>query len=374
METRKILFILSAIALALHAVWDIVRQFPFFSDWYRNCIWGHPLRIEIFWFPYAWLFLGGILLALIAVLVKTDEPKPTSKVHRYSTYAISIAYLAITVSGAVNAIQLFLYVPVVFRVIFDLLGCAWLMMLVFLPSNLQLLKNFRSLVWIGIGLIAMLWLLQLISGIAYLTTGHLMMFHSHALGNWLRYLVPTILLCCYSLYLLDKWPSPMQNKIRMTRNSHCTPNSFFERSYPIMRIIALVGIGVALFLFYMVRMGADYFHIYYFEDFVRFVAIVLLSIIGILWLLLTFMAFFQLPNPRGYKIFNWISLILNICFPIGIIIAICFEGNIKIENISEVLLIISFFSIISYILFTGVRVYLYTMPKLQRIDKLIALV
>lgn len=373
MKTRKILFFLSAIALALHAVWDIARQFPFFSDWYRNCIWGHPLRIEIFWLPYTWLFLGGILLALIAVLVKTDEPKPTSMMHRYSTYAISILYLVITISGAVNAIQLYLYVPVVFRVIFDLLGCAWLMMLVFLPSNTQLPKGLRSLVWIGIGLIAMLWVLQLISGISYLTTGHLMMFHSHALGNWLRYLVPTILLCCYSLYLLDKWPSPMQNKIRMTRNSHCTPFSFFERSYPIMRIIALVGIGVALFLFYMVRMGVNsYFHIYYIEDFVRFVAIVLLSIIGILWILLTFMAFFQLPNPRGYKIFNWIFLFLNICCPIGIILGVCFEGNIRIENISEVLLVISFFSIIPYILFTGVRVYLYTMP-IQRIDKLIAL-
>lgn len=372
MKTRKILFSLSAIALALHAIWDIVRQFPFFSDWYRNCIWGHPLRIEIFWLPYTWLFLGGILLALIAVLVKTDEPKPTSKVYRYSTNAISIAYLAITVSGAVNAVQPYLYVPVVLRAIFDLSGCAWLMMLVFFPSNTQLPKGLRSLVWLGIGLIGMLWILQLISGISYLTTGHIMMFHSHALGNWLRYLVPTILLCCYSLYLLDKWPSPKQSAILLTRNSHCTPFSFFERSYPIMRIIALVGIGVALFLFYMVRMGADsYFHIYYFEDFDRFVAIVLLSIIGILWLLLTFMAFFQLPNPRKYKIFNWVFLVLNSCFPIGFGLSLSYEYPYpKAEIIAELMGIVGFCSLVPYILFTGVRVYLYTMPKLQGLDKL----
>lgn len=365
MKTRKILFILSAIALALHAVWDIVRQFPFFSEWYRDCIWGHPLRIEIFWLPYTWLFLGGILLALIAVLVRTAEPKPTSKVHRYSTYAISIAYLAITVSGAVNAIQLYLYIPVVFRVIFDLLGCAWLMMLVFLPSNTQLPKGLRSLVWLGIGLIGMLWVLQLMSGISYLTTGHIMMFHSHALGNWLRYLVPTILLCCYSLYLLDKWPSPKQSAILLTHNSHCTPFSVFEQSYPVMRIIALVGIGVALFFSYIVR-----FRFPFFEKYDYLIGIALLILVGILWLLLTFIAFFQLPNPRGYKIFNWIFLFLNICYPIGIILVVCFEGNIRIENISEVLLIISFFSIIPYILFTGIRAYLYTMPKRQGIDKL----
>jgi len=372
MKTRKILFFLSAIALALHAVWDIVRQFPFFSEWYRDCIWGHPLRVEIFWLPYAWLFLGGILLALIAVLVKTDEPHPTSKMHRFSTYAISSLYLIITISGAVNAVQPYLYVPFAFRVIFDVCGCAWLMMLVFYPSNTQLPKGLRSLVWLGIGLIGMLWILQLISGISYLTTGHIMMFHSHALGNWLRYLVPTILLCCYSLYLLDKWPSPKQSAILLTRNSHCTPFSIFERSYPIMRIIALVGIGVALFLFYMVRMGVDsYFHMYYFEDFVRFVAIVLLSIIGILWLLLTFMAFFQLPNPRKYKIFNWVFLVLNSCFPIGFGLSLSYEYPYpKAEIIAELMGIVGFFSLVLYVLVTEVRLYLYTMPKLQGIDKL----
>ena len=229
MKTRKILFSLSAIALALHAIWDIVRQLPFFSEWYRNTIWGHPLRVEIFWLPYTWLFLGGILLALIAVLVKTDELKPTSKVYRYSTNAISIAYLAITVSGAVNAVQPYLYVPVVLRAIFDLSGCAWLMMLVFFPSNTQLPKGLRSLVWLGIGLIGMLWILQLISGISYLTTGHIMMFHSHALGNWLRYLVPTILLCCYSLYLLDKWPSPKQSLLMLYVKLMIRDKGYLER-------------------------------------------------------------------------------------------------------------------------------------------------
>lgn len=373
MKTRKILFSLSAIALALHAVWDIVRQFPFFSEWYRNTIWGHPLRIEIFWLPYTWLFLGGILLALIAALIKTDEPKSTSKMHRYSTYAISILYLVITISGVVNAIQPYLYVSVVYRVMFDVLGCTWLMMLVYHPSNTQLPKGLRSFVWLGIGLIGMLWVLQLISGISYLTIGHIMMFHSHALGNWLRYLVPTILLCCYSLYLLDKWPSPKQCAIRLTRNSHCTPYSFFERSYPAMRIVALVGIGITLFLFYIVRMGFDnYFLMSYYEDYDRLVVMVLLVAVGVLWLLLTFIAFFQLPNPRRYKIFNWVFLVLNSCFPIGFGLSIYYYEYPypKTEIIAELMGIVGFFSLIAYILFTGIRAYLYTMPKLHGIDKL----
>lgn len=372
MKTRKILFSLSAIALALHAVWDIVRQFPFFSEWYRNTIWGHPLRVEIFWLPYTWIFLGGILLALIASLIHTEEPKPVSKTHKYCTYFLSVTFLIITIMGIVNAVQPYLYVSVTYRVMFDILGCAWLMMLVYYPLNTQLSKGLRSLVWLGIGLIGMLSVLQLISGISYLTTGHIMLFHSHAFGNWLHYLVPTILLCCYSLSLLYRWPSLKQSAIRLTRNSHCTPGSFLERSYPTMRVIALVGIGIALFIFYIFRMGVgSYYHMYNFEDFDLFVTIALLSIIGLLWLLLTFMAFFQLPNPRRYKIFNWVFLVLNSCFPIGFGISLCFEYPYpKAEVITELMGIVGFFSLVLYVLVTEVRIYLYTMPKLQGIDKL----
>ncbi len=360
MKTRKILFSLSAVALALHAIWDVVRQLPFFAEWYRDYIRGHPLRVEIFWLPYTWLFLGGILLALIASLIKAGEPNTTSKIHRLSTYAVSLLYLVVTVSGVVNAVQPYLYVPVVYRVILDILGCAWLVMLIVLPADIQLPKGLRSLIWMGIGLIGMLWVLQLISGISYLTAGHIMMFHSHAFGNWLRYLVPAILLCCYSLCLLDKWPSPMQHKIRLTRNSHCTPYSFFERSYPTMRIIASVGIWIAVLFCYMFRMGiGSYSHMYYFKDFDRFVGVALLSIVGLLWLLLTFMAFFQLPNPRGYKIYNRVSLALNSCFPVGLFLAFYFDGNAKMDTLGAVLEITGIFSLVFYLLFTFIRVIRY---------------
>ena len=373
MKTRKILFILSAIALAVHAIWDIVRQLPFFSEWYRNAIWGHPLRVEIFWIPDTWLFLGAVILALIAALVNTDEPQPVTKTHKYCTYALSVTYLVITIMGIVGAVQLYMYLPAAYRVIFDLLGCAWLMMLVRHPFGTNLPKGLRTLVWLGIGLIGMLWVLQLISGISYLTLGHIMMFHSHALGSWLRYLVPTILLCFYSIYLLDKWPSPKQSAIRLTRNSHCASFPFFERSYPVMRIIALVGIGGVFFLIYIVRMVFyNCFFMSSYEDYCRLAVILLLAAVELHWLLLTFMAFFQLPNPRRYKIFNWVFLILNSCFPIGFGLSIFYYEYPypKTEIIAELMGIVGFFSLIAYVLFTEVRVYLYTMPKLQGIDKL----
>lgn len=208
MKIRKVLFCLSAIALTLYTVWETVRLLPFFSEWYRNHIWGNPLRVELFRLPYTWLFLGGVLPALIASLVRVNEEEAITKAYRNCTYTLSVLSLFITGCAVLHVVQVygvgFLYVPAGLRIAIDIVGCAWLWMLVFRPSNLKLPKSLRLLIGLGIGLIGLMWVLQLSSGIAYLTTGHILMLRTHAFGNWLRYLVPTILLCSYSLFLLNK--------------------------------------------------------------------------------------------------------------------------------------------------------------------------
>ena len=110
-----------------------------------------------------------------------------------------------------------------------------------------------------------------------------------------------------------------------------------------------------------------------FHDYVQIAGETLLVCIGIIWILLTFIAFFQLPNPRGYKIYNWVSLVLNICFSLGLFLSIYFEGNAKMETIGVVLGIIGFFSLVSYLTFTFIRAVLYRIPrdfKFEGIDAL----
>jgi hypothetical protein len=70
-----------------------------------------------------------------------------------------------------------------------------------------------------------------------------------------------------------------------------------------------------------------------------------------------------LPNPRGYKIYNWISLGLNLCLPIGILISIYFEGNSKVEDLGAAIGITGLFSLVTYLLFTFIRVLLYRIPN-----------
>ena len=363
MKTRKVLFCLSAISLTLYSVWEIFRQTPLLGDWYKEHIWGNPLRVELFWLPYTWLFLGGVLLALIAALIKPKEDMPVTKAYRYSTFALTVLSLFVTGWAVIHAVQVygfgFLYAPTALRIFIDVACCAWLWMVVFRPCSHQLPRSLRSFITLGIGLVSLLWLLQLASGIAYLTTGHILMFRTHAIGNWLRYLVPTILLCMYSIELLDKWPSPILIKLHQQRNSHCVPGSTIEKSYPALRIVSFVFMGLSLIAFYCLMVWASCFT---FHDYVGSAGEALAVCGGILWIVLTFMAFFQLPNPRGYKIYNWISLVLNICFPVGLILAICYEGNATMDIIGAVMGITGMFSLVSYLLFTFIRVVLYRIP------------
>lgn len=371
MKIRKVLFCLSAISLTLYSVWEIIRQTPLIGPWYKEYIWGNPLRVELFWLPYTWLFLGGVLLALIAVLIRTDEKLSVTKAHRYGTYALSVLSLFVTGWAVIHAVQVygmgFLYAPTWLRIFMDLACCAWLWMIVIHPRNHQLPKSLRSFIAMGIGLISLLLVLQLASGVAYLTTGHILMFRTHAFGNWLRYLVPMVLLCMYSIELLDKWPSPKLIKLHKQRNSHCTYRSMTEKLYPTIRIVSFVFMGLTLIAFYCLMMWMNCFA---FHNYVRIAGEALAIFMGVLWLLLTFMAFFQLPNPRGYKIYNWISLGLNFCLPVGLFISFYFEGNTKIEDIGAVFGLTGLFSLISYLLFTFIRIVLYTMPRPQGIDKL----
>lgn len=374
MKTRKILFCLSAISLTLYTVWEILRQTPLLDSLYKEHILGNPLRVELFWLPYTWLFLGGVLLALIAALIKTNGDIQVTKSYRYSTFMLAIMSLFVTGWAVIHAVQVsgvgFIYAPTWLRIIMDVACCAWLWMVVFRPCNHQLPRSLRFFTALGVGLISLLLLLQLASGIAYLTAGHILMFRSHAFGNWLRYLIPTILLCMYSIELLDKWPSPKLIKLHQQRNSNCIHGSMIERLYPALRVISCVFMELAFIAFYCFNVWMDVFA---FHDYVQKAGETLAACIGIIWILLTFIAFFQLPNPRGYKVYNWVSLVINICFPWGLFLSIYFEGNAKMETIGVVLGIIGFFSLVSYLTFTFIRAVLYRIPrdvKFEGIDEL----
>lgn len=367
MTTRKILLSLSAFALTIHIAWEILRQTVWFWPWYNETIWGNPLRVELFWLPYTWLFLGAIILAATAFFIREPNSQTIPEWHKFSTYTLSGLALFVTGYAIINSVKVYgadyLYAPAWLRILMDIIGSAWLWSLVAHPVFPELPRTLRSIIGAGIWLVAILWGLQLTSGISYLTSGHILMFRSHAFGSWLRYLVPTLLLCSYSIFLLNKWPSIQLYRLHQTRNTHCTPGSFFERSYPAMRIASLIGIGLILVSIYLVKIWIDSFDI----DYSLFAVISLMATTLITWILLNIIAFFQLPNPRGYRIFNWLCFVIFlIFFPLGLVLGIIVEHNAAEESIGIVSMFLGLIALASHLLVTAIRVILYTIPKRRK--------
>ena len=209
MKTRKTLFLLSAIALSIRLLWAIIRLTPWMQQWYLNHIWGHPVRVEIFWLPYTWLLFGGILLAAAAFLVRVDNPQPVPKWHKFSTYALAVLSLVTLIAALAHSAVMHygiieVWAPTWLNMLSLIAGCALLWMLVAKPCANNVSKSLRIAIWCSIGLIVLLLLLQLISGISYITIGHIRFFHSHAFGHLLCYLIPAFLLCIYSVEMMKQ--------------------------------------------------------------------------------------------------------------------------------------------------------------------------
>lgn len=205
MKTRKTLFLLSAIALTIRLLWGIIRLTPWMQQWYLEHIWGHPIRVEIYWLPYTWLLYSGVLLAAAAFLVRVDNPQPDPKWHKLSTYTLAALSLVTLITALVNSIRcyspLYVWAPTWLDMLLLVAGCAWVWMLATKSCTYNVSKGLRIAIWCSIGLILLLLLLQLISGITYIVVGHIRFFHSHAFGHLLRYLIPAVLLCIYSVGL-----------------------------------------------------------------------------------------------------------------------------------------------------------------------------
>ena len=209
MKIRKTLFLFSAIALSIRVLWDIFRLTPWMHEWYLEHIWGHPVRVEIYWLPYTWLLLGGLLFAAAAFLVRVDNSQPVPKWHKFSTYALAVLSLVTLIAALVHSAVMHCgiieaWAPDWLNMLLLIAGCTWVWLLAVNPCDCNVSKGLRIAIWCCIGLVLVLLLLQLISGISYITIGHIQLFHTHAYGHLLCYLIPTVLLCIYSAELMNR--------------------------------------------------------------------------------------------------------------------------------------------------------------------------
>ena len=205
--TSKVLTILSAVCMTIYTLRILIMKTIGMPTPIFEAINNAAIGREIFWSMPMWVLSIAIILAFVAFLFSNKQTANTqpSKTFHILTYCLTALLLLTTISAFFSMPQIngvfYLWGTLTLRIPLLLLSIVWLCMLCRESNVGALSKGLRIAIIVGTILMAVPLLLQVISGIAYLTTGHLLFLHSTAIYTWLRYLIPAILLCWYSVEL-----------------------------------------------------------------------------------------------------------------------------------------------------------------------------
>ena len=265
------------------------------------------------------------------------------------TLVFSPLYTTIRIAGAPYILP-----SIYWRAIMLISGIVWLFMLMRQPLEEASPRSYRVTLLLEMLLLALPVILESISGFALLCGREVVLgFSSAAVKSWVKFIAPILPLIHFVF--------PQIKKINYMRNTHCTPGSYEMRTFNRNRTITLIVAGVAV-LFLCLGLGCLYFdwRVFYRQnhmlDQMAFLGMCISLIAFIVsWVVLSIMAFRQLPNPKGYKIYNiacqiitWGSLFVSFFAPTGI------------DEVFGVVFLISFGA---FFITTTIRVISYSLPK-----------
>lgn len=290
-----------------------------------------------------------------------------SKSFRIFTVCLFVALVGTLLSSPLYCHRFFgmmyLFPSIYWRVIMLISGIIWLFMLMRQPLEEASPRSYQATLIIAMILLALPIVLEMISGFSLALGGEIFCFNSYAIKSWVRWIAPTIVLVHFVF--------PQIKSINTTRNNHCTPGSFCESTFNRNRAITIAIVGLAILSFalclifvpahedYYIRhyhMGNYNDSMYHLLQILSIISLCTFSVSSIIsWIMLSIMAFRQLPNPLGYKIYNiacqvltWGSLLITFFVPYGI------------DEISISIFLISFYV---FFVTTSIRVISYSLIK-----------
>ena len=314
-----------------------------------------------------------LIIACIA-LYKQRPIMSASKPFRYLTIGIFIALVCTPISSFPDVFicgMVYLFPPTYWRVIMLIAGIVWLFMLRQQPTEEASPRSYRVTLVIAMLILAFPIILEMISGLSLLVNGNILCFNSWAFKSWTKWIAPILPLIFFVF--------PSIQQINTTRNSHCTHGSFDERTFKRNRIITLVFVGITIValvgslvysrLAYVLDVrqyiNEDLANTYnQIKTAARVCVLMTISTSLISWIMLSIMAFRQLPNPRGYKIYNIACQCLTFGNLVIAIILTIFGEPVAPEPFA-VLALISF---CAFFITQTIRVMSYSFPR--GIDKL----
>lgn len=215
--TFKTLTSISAVCMTLYVIRRVINGIApsWLLEWedsfIHTSIWG-----DIYRHIGVWLLLASLILALVAVLIAPPRTEPVSKTFKWCTYTSAIFSVITLICAIWTACRystyfpvsrhFFLWAPREMETMLALVAAIWLWMLSRMTGIGGISKSLRWGIIVGIGLLCVPLLLQLVSGVAYIVTGHILWLHS---GFWFvlfRLTVPTLLICWYGITLCRSQP------------------------------------------------------------------------------------------------------------------------------------------------------------------------
>lgn len=141
------------------------------------------------------ILLISMIIACFA-LVKSF-PKQSTKPFRIFTFCFAVLLATSTITALIHPYLYFgayyCFLPFWLRITLLVVGFIWLLLLARQQEETTMPKALKVIFYVGIALLALPIILEIISGISYLFSGHLLFLHSLAIRSWVRLLVPAIL-------------------------------------------------------------------------------------------------------------------------------------------------------------------------------------
>lgn len=354
--------LIAAIGMIVYTAYVLTRYaiHEFWPMPYHYDLWNDIIERLFFDVQSVSLIIAGI------GLWKYRPSEPASKPFRIFTACLLIALI-----GTLSVSPLYTYSivglgyffpPICWRVLLLISGMVWLFILRDQPIEEASPRSYRVTLILSMLLLALPIILEITSGIALLCGRELVLnLSSAAIKSWVKYIAPTLVLVHFVF--------PQIKAINTTRNSHCMPGSYNERTFKRNRRITLIVAGLAI-----AALCAGYLCFYaekclYSREGIIYNTIDDIACISLLhavitllvsWIMLSIMAFRQLPNPKGYKNYNiicqvvtWGSLLVAFLAPNGV------------DEVFGMIFVISF---CAFFITTAIRVISYSFPT--GIDKL----
>jgi hypothetical protein len=250
----------------------------------------------------------------------------------------------------------YLMPSIYWRALLLISGIIWLFMLRDQPVEEASPRSYQVTLIVAMLALAFPFVLEIASGISCLCSGVVLSLSSGSIQSWVNYIAP--------IMILTHFVFPQIKAINSTRNSHCTPGSEAERTFKRNRKITLVAAGSAIVFLCLGYVGycvSKRFHhpggmvlsaleyIAFFDYCIAFFAFL------ISWIMLSIMAFRQLPNPLGYKIYNIVCQIITW----GSLLVAFLVSDGMDERFATLFLI----SFSTFFITTTIRVISYSLPK-----------